>query len=434
MKRSAAIRLAATFVVVLALCRTIGAQEIVATPTKALGVYALGEPVTWRVELRGQGASQRTEVRYLLKKNGLAVLREGVLPLTDGKGTLEATLDEPGTLLAELKVKSQDKEVVGLAGAAVSPADIRPSAPRPDDFDAFWRAKLAELRAVRANPVVEAAHSGRPTVDYFKIRMDNIRGTHIYGQLAKPKREGKLPALLIVQWAGVYPLERDWVVGRAEAGWLALNIMAHDLPFDQPQEFYEKAGATTLADYPAIGNDDRETSYFLRMYLSCFRAAEYLSQRPDWDGRTLVVMGGSQGGLQAIVTAALHPKVSAVIAQVPAGCDLTGPDASRAPGWPQWYWRTKGKDANKVRQTSRYFDAVNFASRVKGPTLVGLGLVDTTCPAPGVFAMTNQLQGPKEVVVMPGVGHSDPYDASSARAEAWLSAILQGNRPPVRGE
>ena len=39
------------------------------------------------------------------------------------------------------------------------------------------------------------------------------------------------------------------------------------------------------------------------------RAVEYLSERPDWDGRTIVVTGGSQGGLQALVAAGLdgHP-------------------------------------------------------------------------------------------------------------------------------
>ena len=69
------------------------------------------------------------------------------------------------------------------------------------------------------------------------------------------------------------------------------------------KDFYDEKSATTLRNYPAIGNDDRETSYFLRMYLSCYRAAEYLTQRPDWNGKTLVVMGDSQGGLQTFLFA-----------------------------------------------------------------------------------------------------------------------------------
>lgn len=433
MKRSTGIRVVATLVAVLAAGHCVVAQEVVVTPSKPLAIYSPGETVAWQVQVRGEGATEVSELQYVLKKNGLGVLLASVLPLTDGAATLETKLDEPGTLLAELKARVGDKEITALAGAAVDPAAIRPSLPRPDDFDAFWKAKLAELDKTPANPVVEAADSGRPDIDYFKIRMDNIRGSHICGQLAKPKRPGRLPALLVVQWAGVYPLHKEWVLWRAESGWLVLNIMAHDLPFDQPEQYYQELSHTTLKNYPAIGNEDRETSYFLRMYLACYRAAEYLTQRPDWNGRVLVVAGGSQGGLQAIVTAALHPKVTAAIASVPAGCDLNGPEAGRAPGWPGWYWQTEGKDADRVRRASRYFDAVNFASRVKCPTLVGVGLIDTTCPAPGVFAMTNQLKGPKEVVVMPAAGHNDgPHDAFTEREKAWMEAMRWGRWTPVK--
>ena len=329
-------------------------------------------------------------------------MREGTIDLSSGSGELQTSLDEPGTILAEIKVKlpGTDKELKRLAGAAVASKDIQPSAARPADFDAFWAAKIEELQAVPMNAVLEPADSGNPAIEYDKVRMDNIRGTHIYGQFAKPKREGKFPALLIVQWAGVYPLPKSNVVSRAEAGWMTLNVMAHDLPFDQPEEFYKKLSATTLKDYTAIGNDDREKSYFLRMYLSCYRAADYLAQRPDWDGRTLVVTGTSQGGLQSFITAAIYPKVTALIANVPAGCDTTGCQVGRAPGWPYAGRYLKDARGQKIMETSRYFDVVNFASRIKCPALVALGLIDTTCPPAGVFAACNQLQGPKEVLVM----------------------------------
>ena len=84
------------------------------------------------------------------------------------------------------------------------------------------------------NAKLEPADSGNANVEYFKITMDNIRGSHIRGQLARPKRGDKFPAMLIVQWAGVYPLQKGWVSGRATEGWLALNINAHNLPIDEP--------------------------------------------------------------------------------------------------------------------------------------------------------------------------------------------------------
>lgn len=84
---------------------------------------------------------------------------------------------------------------------------------------------------------------------------------------------------------------------------MALNILPHDLPIDQPEYFYENQRAGALKDYGSIGNEDSDTSYFLRMYLSCYRAVEYLRGRSDWNGETLVLMGTSQGGQQTLVTA-----------------------------------------------------------------------------------------------------------------------------------
>jgi len=426
------LRIAALVLALTAVACPAAPQEIVAVPSKPQAVYAAGETARWTIEVRGPGADTVADVRYVIKRNALTSVREGALSLRDGQAALEERLDKPGTLLVELKAKLPSREISALAGAVFSPEKLRPSLPRPADFDGFWKAKLAELARTPPNPQLETVDIGRPEIEYCRLRMDNIRGSRIYGQLARPKREGKFPAMLIVQWAGVYPLQRDWVTWRAEAGWLVLDIMAHDLPLDKPQSFYDEAASTTISNYPAIGNDDRETSYFLRMYLSCYRAAEYLTQRPDWDGRTLVVTGGSQGGLQTIVTAALHPRATAGIADVPAGCDLNGPEAGRAAGWPMWYWQTQGKEEAMVRAASRYYDVVNFASRVKAPILIGLGLVDTVCPAPGVFAMTNELKGPKEVVIMPGAGHGGDHRPFQQRSEAWLAALVKGEKPPVR--
>jgi cephalosporin-C deacetylase-like acetyl esterase len=36
--------------------------------------------------------------------------------------------------------------------AIVAPEQIKPSSPRPDDFDIFWQSKIEELAKVPANP------------------------------------------------------------------------------------------------------------------------------------------------------------------------------------------------------------------------------------------------------------------------------------------
>jgi cephalosporin-C deacetylase-like acetyl esterase len=417
-------------------------RDLVVKPEKADGIYQIGETIRWRIEWKGE--EPIAEARYTLKRGGMTELGKGAVPLTDNVGVLETTFDKPGALLAEVKVKLADnRERKAAGGALVSPEKIETSAPRPDDFDEFWAAKINELEAVPANPQLESADGGKPNVDYWKIMLDNVGGTKIHGQLARPATkvgdsgsDKKLPALFIPQWAGVYPLEKPWVTDRAAEGWLVLNIIAHDLPIDEPASFYHDQLAGPLKDYWGIGNDDREAAYFLRMYLSCVRACQYLMQRPDWDGKVLVVSGGSQGGQQTLVTAALVPQVTAALAIVPAGCDMLGPDMGRRGGWPQWYDITRGKDAAKVHEASRYFDVVNFASRIKCPVLVGFGLIDQTCPAEGVMAAMNQVTSPKEIVVLPLAEHQEINHAHKAYADrcygAWLPALREGKPAPLK--
>jgi cephalosporin-C deacetylase-like acetyl esterase len=447
----------AVLFVTLSCAALAGAQQLVVTPDHADGVYQVGRPVQWRVRWDGQIPAPAA-VDYSVKQDGLTEVAKGTLDLTGGPATVQAEFTDPGTLLLEVKTKPTDakdatrpttvktvngangvngaKEQRALSGAIAAPDKIRPSAPRPDDFDAFWDAKLKELESVPPGPQLEKVDVDKANVQYWKITLDNIRGTHIRGQLARPSDGEKFPALLIVQWAGVYGLDKSWAVDRAADGWLVLNISPHDIPIDQPPAFYKAQFDGPLKDYWAIGNDDRETSYFLRMYLSCYRGAEYLAHRPDWDGRTLVVMGGSQGGMQSLVTAALHPKITAALASVPAGCDMLGPQVGRKGGWPQWYAITDKRDADKVHDASRYFDVVNFAPRIKCPVLIGAGLIDETCPPAGVVAAANQIPGPKELVLLPKGAHQNEHNAHGPYEQRcwtdWLPTLRQGKPAPVK--
>ena len=111
------------------------------------------------------------------------------------------------------------------------------------------------------------------------------------------------------------------------------------------------------------------------MYLRDSRALDYLITRPDWDGKTIVVMGGSMGGQQSLVLAGLRPeKITAVLTCVPAGSDTNGDLHGRKAGYPNW---PSGDPA--VMKTALYFDTVNFASRIKAPVLAGMGFTPCRC-------------------------------------------------------
>jgi cephalosporin-C deacetylase len=419
-----------------------GAQQLAFTPYHADGIYRVGERVGWHVALAPGQSAAPGRYTYTVKRDGGTVTDTGSFTLASGSAKIETSLPEPGMLFVEVRppagvtgFRGASKSEVGrvLLGAAVAPTEIRPSAPRPADFDSFWTAKIHELEAVAPEPVLTPGESDRPGVEYYTIRMNNIHGSHVYGQLARPAGEGKHPALLILQWASPpYPLQKSWVTERAAEGWLALNVEPHDVPSDMPQAFYDALPAL-IKNYRLIGAHSRDRSYFLRMYLGDYRAAEYLASRPDWDGRTLVVMGISMGGQQSFAVAGLDRRITGLIVDVPAGGDVLGPLHGRAASYPNW-----DVSQPEIRATAPYFDDANFATRITASCMVAMGFIDETSPPASVWATYNVIPAPKEAVPMVDSPHNHmatpaeqlPY---TSRSRAWLDVLVHGGDPLAAG-
>lgn len=311
----------------------------------------------------------------------------------------------------------------------------QPAAERPADFDEFWNGQLAELAKVPLDPQVETPDA-QPVagVKYAKFSLAVNDTQRVRGQLAWPDKNGKFPALIIYQWAGVYPLPPGTVTGNAQKGWLAVNVMAHDLPLDEPGPFYEALKNGDLKEYGLMGRDNRETSYFLRMYLGARRVVDFVRSLPEWDGKTLVVNGTSQGGSQALVAAALADGITAVVVNVPALCDQNAPAAGRGAPYPYWTAKPPGNlDPEKIAAAANYYDVVHFAPRVKAPALVSAGLRDQSCPPHGIAAMANVLGGVKELVFLPGANHqgdNGTHEPYIKRSKLWLDALREGKPVP----
>lgn len=409
--------------------------QLAITPDHPEGVYEIGETVTWSLNFNAEPPTD--SIQFTLKRGGLTVLKKGILFSRNSKTVISHYFNEPGAVLLEVAfTDAKGDQHSQVAGAIAAPERINLSTEKPTDFDAFWNKQIAGLASISTKPKLRKEKSDTEGINYWKLEMNHIFDSKIRGQIARPKKGQKLPALLIVQWAGVYPLQKQWVLEKAKKGWLVLNINAHDLPIDKEDSFYKVQTEGPLKKYPGIGNEDKNTSYFLRMYLSCYQAAQYLTERSDWNRETLVVMGTSQGGMQSLVTAGLHPKISASLALVPAGFDMYGPKIGRRGGWPQWYNATENKDAEKVRETSRYFDVANFIPRIKCPVLVGIGLLDQTCPPEGIYAGLNQLDTQKEIILLPNSEHQAKNHSQKRyydRAEEhWLPVLLKGTNPVIK--
>ena len=102
------------------------------------------------------------------------------------------------------------------------------------------------------------------------------------------------------------------------------------------------------------------------------RALDYVKSLPEWDGKTLIVHGGSQGALQALAAAALDRDVSFVVANAPAMCDQAGELAGRMSPWPHAISQAG------MERVAPFFDGAAFARRITAPVRFTVGFSDTT--------------------------------------------------------
>jgi cephalosporin-C deacetylase-like acetyl esterase len=416
-------------------------QQLTFKPDRANGIYSIGETVGWTVT---PGSSAPTYAyKWTIRSNNAVVLKTGKLDLSSGSARIEIEGDQPEMIYvavepyANLSVSNPAPESAvtlvssayvggntgrnnGLyaVGAAVAPEKIGLSTPRPSDFDEFWRNKLESQARVPMNPVLTPVYTDVPGVKMNIFQLDAL-GSRVHGYIAQPAKEGKFPALVQLQYAGVYALNARADAQLAAQGWLMMNVDAHDkLPSDP--------SGNVPRNYQTIGNTDREKSYFLGMYLRDSRALDYLLTRPDWDGKTIVLTGGSMGGQQSLALAGLRPdKITAVLVCVPAGADTNGDLHGRKAGYPNW-----PSDNPEAMKTALYFDTVNFASRIKAPVMAGMGFIDTISPPAGVWTALNQIPGSKEALPMIESEHDNltPEKGRScpARTKELRDIILGG--------
>lgn len=438
-------------VLTLLLCAAIGrAQSAIGVALdRPDGVYASGKTAVFTVT-RGDAAEAASPATVkILRNNREVVLTETV----GGKEAVRAipfTPSADGWYTCAVTLPGGEKKPAASTGVVFNPDAYAPSLPAPDDFDAFWASQKARLAAEKAVPVLAPLTPEQKQLEtqnpdhlkkieglekqgltYFNLTIPCLDVRPVEGYYAKPKSPaaGGHPAILYFHAAGV---EGGWcrsslvnTVSLAnQFNALVVDMNAHGMLNGQPQAYYDGLAKNELKGYQSRGRESRESFYFLGMFLRLMRAVDFLASRPEWDGKHLICVGISQGGAQALAAAGLDARVSAVVATVPGMCDITGPVAGKPAGWPGiGEGRPEDAQTKAFLETARYFDAVNFCARSNAETLMTVGLVDTTCAAPGVFTAFNQLKKPKRMIPVADKGHhalSSPVRELKAQYDAFI--------------
>lgn len=405
----------------------IATAEIRVAPDRAGWTYQPGEPAKFHVNvIWDQQPLAGTTVTYSVGPEMLPAEEKTAVVPAEGLVIDGGTLNVPGFIRCIVKAEIAGKSYRGVATAGFAPEKIKPTQIEPPDFDAFWSAGKAELAKIPLEPrrqLIPEASTGTINVYHVSFRTWSLTSSgqytgRVYGILCEPKAPGRYPAILRVPGAGVRPYSgaRDL----AERGAITLEIGIHGIPVTHPPEIYDQMRTGALDGYPVYNLDKKDRYYYRRVYLGCVRANDFLTSLENWDGRNLVVTGGSQGGQLTIVTAGLDPRVTAAAANFPAYCDVTGYLHGRAGGWPHMMRRAEdGHRTPEKLATTSYYDTVNFAKRVKAPIHVAFGYNDDVCPPTSMFSAYNVIAAPKELLLALQMAHPIIPEVD-ARVKAWV--------------
>ena len=81
---------------------------------------------------------------------------------------------------------------------------------------------------------------------------------------------------------------------------------------------------------------------------------------------------------------------------------------------------------DRVFETLRYFDGMNFAARATAPALFSVALMDAICPPSTVFAAYNHYAGDKSIEIWRYNGHEGGAGFQRAAQIRYLAKLFGG--------
>ncbi len=376
--------------------------------------YSVGDVMTFDISLLAGGELRSVPgFRWSVSPEGGAETT-GMVPGGSGKLTLTASMDKPGFVFVTVYACDENGEKIeGIdrftAGACANIEDIKVTVDEPDDWEEFWDKQIKRLDAVKPVAIDMVDDNLRYSHDVYDVKIacpGNEKWTGetysaIYVSIPKNAEAQTLGIYVKFMGAGVRTTESHLSY---KEDYICVSVNGHSIPSRMDIDYYDDLSRTTLASYakPKDENEPPEEVFYSYMVMRDLQALrwvkDYYGERGEdlWDGKRLEVSGMSEGGYQALFTAALDEDVSFCTADVPAMCDKQGVTIGRKGGY------------GSTMQSMLYYDTCYFARRIKCPTKIMVGLGDDVCVPSSITAMYNELTCEKEIVYVQNMGHAYP--------------------------
>lgn len=404
----------------------------VTVPDHADWLYKKGEKARVEVQLYKYGVPVDAVVKYEIADDMLPSDHKGEARLKGGRASIDiGTRTTPGFRDLRLTANVDGKTYKHHIKVGFSVDEIRPYTKEPADFLDFWNKNIEDMRAFPLTYTkTKAEEYCTDKVDCYLLKITlNKQKQAVYAYLFYPKgaQKGQCPVVLCPPGAGIKtikePLRHKYY---AENGCIRMEMEIHGLNPTLPKETFDdmtKAFNGRDNGYLFNGLEDPDRYYMKRVYLALIRCLDLLTSLPEWDGRNVIVQGGSQGGALSMVAAALDSRVTQCIVNHPALSDMAAYSAGRTGGYPHFN-RVEGMFNDKTLRTMAYYDVVNFARHITCDTYMTWGYNDDTCPPTTSYAVWNTLTCPKEALITP-VNEHWTSDETEYRQMEWMLKKLR---------
>ena len=405
----------------------------VTVPDHADWLYKTGENAAVDVQLYKYGVPVTCRVEYEICDDMLPADSRGEARIVDGKCRIAVgTRKKPGFRDLFLTATVDGKKYRHHVKVGFGADKITPYTKEPADFAAFWQRNVDEMEKTKLSYTLEDAPeytTDKMTCQLLKLETAGGHSIYAYLFLPKDKPVGSCPIVICPPGAGIKtikePLRHRYY---GEGGCIRLEMEIHGLDPRLPKARFDEMGKlfsqTNSSSYFSFGMDNRDRYYMKNVYLGLVRAIDFATSLPQWDGRNVVMQGGSQGGALSLVAAGLDKRVTLCVVNHPALSDMAGYlEKGRTGGYPHF----KVKDGPLTAETAKvlaYYDVVNFSRHVSCPVYMTWGYNDITCPPTTSYAVWNTLKCPKESLITP-INEHWTSDATEYGQYEWIMKHLK---------
>lgn len=338
----------------------------------------------------------------------------------------KSSLPFPGFLRCTVSAEGVKKE----CAVGVDPEQIRPLLPEPEDFDLFWKNAFQKLQNTPDDFKIFQDCSAEG-FDIFRIDCATVNDLRSYAFLALPENtNGKVPLHVMFGGGEAYvssEVFRNCLREASTPGKTRCAFLLFHLPPYPPEDTCENARSrhteflakNGLKRYVYSGLDSPEKFYAYPAILGGVRLLELVSQLPEINEEAIVYSGASHGGGFGLYFCCFSKLIKAAFCGVPNFGDIAGILAGR---------HQPDSNAPEFRQhieTRKYFDTSYCAKRITCPVYIGVGFVDNACAPTAVYAIFNNLAGPKMIFNKINHGHGDSPPEYAPMWKIWLEEHIK---------